>query len=89
MSFFVYGLCALTSFVCFALLLRQHRRAPSALALRSSIAFLCFAVANILLFVDLVVLPSQTDLKIWRNLLNLIGAVILLFGVTSPERNSR
>ena len=89
MSFFVYALCALTSFVCFALLLRQHRRAPSPLALRSSVAFLCFAVANIILFVDLVLVP-EVDLKLWRNLANLLGALILLFALTSNhERKPR
>ncbi len=90
MAFFVYALCALTSLACFGLLLRQHRRAPSRLALRSSIAFLCFAVANILLFADLVVFPNTIDLRIWRNGANLIGAFILLFALTAPgERNPR
>ena len=89
MGFFVYALCALTSLVCFGLLFRQHRRSPSALALRSSIAFLCFAFANIMLFVDSVVLP-QIDLKLWRNLANLIGALILLLALTaSHERSPR
>jgi len=89
MAFFVYALCALTSLVCFGLLFRQHRRAPSRLALRSSAAFLCFAVANIILFIDLVVLP-QMDLKFWRNFANLVGGLILLFALTSErERRSR
>ena len=90
MAFFVYGLCALTSLVCFGLLLRQHRRAPSRLALRSSLAFLCFAIANVLLFADLVVFPTAIDLRVWRNLANLVGALILLIALTSPvERNPR
>ena len=84
MGFFVYALCALTSLVCFALLLRQHRRSPSRLALHSSVAFLCFAIANIILFVDLIVLP-QMDLKPWRNLANLVGALILLCALTSKQ----
>lgn len=89
MGFFVYALCALTSLLCFGLLLRQHRRSPSRLALRSSIAFLCFAVANLILFIDLIVLP-QVDLKLWRNIATLIGALILLFALTSPhERTPR
>ena len=89
MGFFVYALCAMTSFVCFALLLRQHWRAPSSLALRSSIAFLFFAAANIILFADLILLP-EIDLKIWRNLSNLIGAIILLVALTrEAQRNMR
>jgi hypothetical protein len=89
MGFFVYALCAITSLVCFGLLLRQHRRAPSGLALRSSIAFLFFAIANIILFLDLILFP-QMDLKIWRNLCNLIGSLILLLALTGEgQRNSR
>ena len=89
MGFFVYALCAMTSLVCFGMLYRQHRRAPSRLAFRSSIAFLCFAIANVLLFLDLVVF-LEIDLKIWRNLANLIGGLILLLALTSErERHSR
>lgn len=87
MSVFVYALCALTSLTCFALLFRQHRRSPSRMALRSSIAFLCFAVANAILFVDLIMLP-QIDLKVWRNLANLIGGLVLLFALTSPQERT-
>jgi hypothetical protein len=89
MGYFVYALCALTSLVCFALLLRQHRRAPSPLALRSSVAFLCFAISNVILFIDLVLLP-EIDLKVWRNLLSLIGGLVLLCALTiDGERTSR
>jgi len=87
MNFFVYALCALTSLTCFGLLFRKHRRSPSRMALRSSIAFLFFAVANAILFVDLIVLP-QIDLKVWRNLVNLMGGLILLFALTSPEERT-
>jgi hypothetical protein len=87
MGFFVYALCALTSFVCFALLFRQHRRTPSRLALRSSLAFLCFAISNIILFIDLIVLPDM-DLKVWRNLFNLIGGLVLLFALTSDRERT-
>lgn len=87
MGFFVYALCALTSLACFGLLLRQHRRSPSRLALRSSIAFLFFALANAVLFIDLIILP-QIDLKTWRNLANLIGALILLFALTGESQRS-
>lgn len=84
MSMFVYALCAITSFVCFFLLLRHYRHARSTLALRSSIAFLCFAVANTLLFIDLIVLPD-INLTVLRNLVNLAGAAVLLVAVTSDR----
>lgn len=78
MAFFVYILCAVTSVACSVLLLRQYRRSRSALLFNSGIAFLCFATANVVLFIDLVVLP-EVDLKIWRNLVNLTGVILLLF----------
>ncbi len=78
MAFFVYILCAVTSMACSVLLLRQYRRSRSALFFNSGVAFLCFATANVVLFIDLVVLP-EVDLKIWRNLVNLTGVILLLF----------
>ena len=88
MDLFVYALCAVTSFVCFGMLLRQHRRRPSTIAFKSSLAFLCFALSNVLLFIDLIVLP-QVDLKIWRNLVTLVGVIILLLAVTHDQERDR
>jgi hypothetical protein len=81
MAFFVYILCAITSATCSVLLLRQYRRSHSRLLFHSGIAFLCFAVANVILFIDLALLGPETDLKIWRNLVNLVGVVLLLFSL--------
>ncbi len=80
MSGFVYTLCALTSFVCFVLLLYHYRRQRGRLLFCGSVAFLCFALANVVLVVDLIVIP-QVDLMFWRNLLNLLGVFILLFAL--------
>ena len=77
MAFFVYILCAVTSMACSALLLRQFRRSRSVLLFHSGMAFLCFAVANVILFFDFVFLP-EVDLKIWRNLVILVGVILLL-----------
>jgi hypothetical protein len=87
MAIFVYALCALTSLLCFVMLFRQYRHASSRLALHSSIAFLCFAIANVFLFVDLIVLP-EIDLRIWRNLFSLAGAIILLLALTNHRERS-
>jgi hypothetical protein len=84
MSFFVYALCGVTSLACFVLLLRHYLQARSTLALRSSIAFLCFAIANTLLFLDLIVWP-ELNLSVFRNLTNLAGAIVLLIAVTSDR----
>jgi hypothetical protein len=82
----VYFLCAVTSFICMGLLLRAYHRSRLPLLFWSGIAFLAFAAANILLFIDLVVFPTQIDLLIWRNLANLAGVVLLLYGLikTNP-----
>ena len=88
MAVAVYLLCAATSLVCFALLFRQHRRERSSLAFNSSLAFLCFAIANILLFFDVIVFP-QVDLRIWRSLATLIGVTVLLVGLTHDHEGNR
>ncbi len=80
MAFAVYILCAGTSLVCFGLLLRHYLRHRGSLLFFSALGFLCFAVANILLFVDLIVVP-QNDLRFWRNLAHLVGVVLLLYGL--------
>lgn len=80
MAFFVYILCAVTSITCSALLLRQYCRSRSNLLFHSSVAFLCFAAANVILFIDLVLLP-EVDLRIWRNLATLVGVILLLFAL--------
>ena len=80
MALFVYALCAGTALTCFGLLLRQHRRERSPLTLMSSLGFLCLAVANVPLFVDLIVL-TQVDLSPLRNFVTLLGVVAFLFAV--------
>lgn len=81
MAELVYFLCALASFVCAALLLRKYRQTRVRLLFWSSACFICFALNNILLFVDLVLLPTSVDLSIPRNLTNLLGVVLLLYGM--------
>jgi len=74
----VYILCALTSGTCAALLLRHYRRSNVALVMWTGICFVAFTIANVLLFVDRVVAPSQ-DLLVWRLSISLFGAAVLLY----------
>jgi hypothetical protein len=84
---FVYLLCALTSSVCAALLLNSHRRTGLRLLFWSGACFVCFALGNVLLFVDLIVL-RQVDLLFWRNSAVLIGLLLLIYGlIWDAERN--
>lgn len=76
----VYVLCAITSVACVALLIRGYFRTRTRLLLWSSLCFVGLAIQNILLFVDLVVVPDL-DLSIWRNGSALVGLCLLLFGL--------
>jgi hypothetical protein len=76
----VYLACALTSFVCAALLLRGYLQGRARLLLWSSLAFVAFAFNNGLLFVDLVMVPD-VDFSLLRAVLSLAGALVLVFGL--------
>lgn len=80
MAEIVYILCALTSCLCAALLLRAYFRNPTRLLLWTALAFVGLAANNILLFVDLVIIPEQ-DLEFYRNLTALSGMAILIYGL--------
>lgn len=83
MAEIVYFLCATASLVCAALLLRKYQQTRVRLLFWSSACFICFAINNIMLFVDLVLLPTSVDLSIPRNLTNLLGVFLLLYGMIS------
>jgi hypothetical protein len=80
MAAFVYILCAATSIVCATLLFRKSGRAASRLLFWSGNSFVCLALANILLFVDLVMTPNH-DLLIFRNVVTLACIWMLLYGL--------
>lgn len=80
MAKIVYILCGLTSVLCAALLFRQYRASRSPLLLWSTCAFMGLAVTNILLFVDLILLPN-IDLSILRHGVTLVSLVMLLVGL--------
>jgi drug/metabolite transporter (DMT)-like permease len=76
----IYILCAATCCVCAFLLLRHYKRSRAKLLFWSGLCFVCFAISNILLFVDLALLPS-VDLSLYRNLATLFGLVLLAYGL--------
>ncbi len=80
MGIFVYSLCALTSLICAVMLLRGYRRSRARLLLWSGLCFACFAVNNVILFIDLQVLPER-DLSVVRSLPSLLGMALLLYGL--------
>jgi hydrogenase/urease accessory protein HupE len=80
MAALIYILCALTSAACTVLLLRHYRRSRVRMLFWSALAFLAFALANVLLFIDVIMLP-QVDLTIARSLATLCGVLLLLYGL--------
>ena len=81
----VYALCAVTSIVCAVLLLRGYRATRTRLLFWSSVCFVGLALNNVLLFVDLIVLPS-IDLFVLRASMALLGLSILVYGLVWDSR---
>ena len=77
----VYSLCALTSLACALLLLRGFRRTGARLLLWSGLCFTGLALNNLVLFVDLVVIPTGPDLSLLRSATALFGVTVLVFGL--------
>jgi hypothetical protein len=76
----VYILCAATSALCAFLLLRAYRAARLNLLFWSGLCFVGLAVNNLLMVVDLLVVPD-IDLSLWRSGTALGSIAILLFGL--------
>jgi hypothetical protein len=76
----VYVLCALTSLACAVLLLRGYLRSRVRLLLWSGLCFVGFFLNNVLLFVDLRVVP-QVDLAVIRLVPAVLGVGMLLYGL--------
>ncbi|MES1164886.1 MAG: DUF5985 family protein [Verrucomicrobiota bacterium] len=76
----VYLLCALTSIVCATLLIRAYRANRARLLFWSSLCFIGLALNNVLLFVDLVLVP-QVDLRTVRDVTALAALAVMLFGL--------
>lgn len=75
----IYLLCLAASVGCASLLARSYFRSRTRLLLWSAICFLFIALNNLLVVVDLLVLPS-IDLVPLRRLASLAAVSVLLFG---------
>jgi Family of unknown function (DUF5985) len=76
----VFVLCAVTSLACAVLLLRGYARNRVPLLLWSSLCFVGLAVNNMLLVVDLIIIPGR-DLLLLRNLTGFLSLALLIFGL--------
>lgn len=81
----IYALCALTSIACAVLLLRAYSRSRVKLLLWSGLCFAGMAINNVLLFIDLRMVP-ETDLSVVRTLPALVGVAVLLYGLVWESR---
>lgn len=75
----VYLLCLLTSAACAWVLIGNYRKTGARLLLWSSLCFSLLALNNLMLALDLLMLPA-VDLRTWRLVPMLLGVGILLFG---------
>jgi hypothetical protein len=85
MAELIYVLCAATSVLCAVLLVRGYRASRSGLLLWSALCFVFLGVNNVLLLVDLVIVPA-IDLAPFRTGTALIGMTVLVFGLTWEDR---
>lgn len=84
MAELTYALCAVWSSFCAALLLRNYARTRLRLALFAAVCFVGLAANNILLFVDLVLVP-QIDLRVPRALVALVSVAVLVGGLVLED----
>lgn len=76
----VYILCFLASIVCLVLLARSYLRTRAKLLFWSALCFVWLALNNLLVIVDIVILPTSIDLSSVRLLASLVAVSVLIFG---------
>ena len=84
----VYALCALTSLLCAVLLVRSHRAKRSALLLWSAVSFCGLFLNNLLLFMDLVMVPEM-DLALVRSVTAVVSLTLLVWGLITVSVGKR
>jgi hypothetical protein len=85
MADIAYILCTLTSILCAVLLLRGYKQSGSRLLFWSGLCFAGLALNNILLIVDVRMLPN-VDLSDVRSLPALAGLLLMIFGLIWEKR---
>lgn len=81
----IYVLCALTSLGCALLLLRQYTRTRTRLLAWSTVCFVGLAANNLIVLLDLVVVPA-TDLSLLRGAIVLLSVSTLAAGLVWESR---
>jgi len=76
----LYLMAVLTCIACTVMLARGYLRTRVRLLLWSTLCFVGLSFSNILLFFDVVVFPTEVDLRLWRVCATAVGLVFLLYG---------
>ena len=76
----VYAIGACTSAACATLLMRGYTRGRKRLLLWSGLCFAGLAISNLLIFVDLVLIPD-VDLYRYRLATAAVAMLLLLYGL--------
>ena len=76
----VYLLCMTASIVCLALLIRGYLRTRSRLLLWCALCFVGLALNNLLLVIDLLVLPTGINLQPVRIACHIGALAVLIYG---------
>jgi len=76
----VFFACVVASVACMWLLLRGWRRTGTRLLLWSALCFVGLAINNLLVFIDLVILPHAVNLHPWRQVSSLAAVSVLIWG---------
>jgi hypothetical protein len=73
-------LAILTSAACMVLLFRAYATSGLRLLLWSALCFVFLSLNNVLVFFDVVVFPTEIDLRPYRLAVALVGILFLLYG---------
>jgi Family of unknown function (DUF5985) len=81
----IYLLCATTSLVAAWLLIRHYRTRRTSLLFWSAISFVGLGINNVMVFVDLALVPDL-DLSLPRALVGAMAMLTLLYGLIEGTR---
>ena len=84
-TFVLIALAVLTCVVCTALLYRGYLRTGARLLFWSALCFIGLSVSNVMLFFDVVLFPTEIDLRVYRLVTALIGLSFLIYGFISES----
>jgi hypothetical protein len=82
----IYIACAITCAGCAWLLFRGYWRGGPRLLLWAGLCFVALTLDNVILYVDIVVLPAAIDLFYYRTVTAAVGMIILLYGLVEESR---